>query len=118
MGLDMTSDIRQMMDALDDEQARIEKAVHKAVEEFTWSIYRIAQQRTPVDTGFLRQSARVREVDFASFKIIYLASYAIYVHDREELDHDVGQALFLESAINESRFDARQKLAVLIERYR
>ena len=64
-------------------------------------------RRTPVDTGNLKLSglgkARVA-VSVPAGTVGYTtntADYAIYVHERLGLNHPVGEAKFLEKAVNE-----------------
>jgi len=74
-----------------------------AAREIAIDIQRTAQQRTPVETGFLRQSARnqvlVATNRYANAMIYYLAKYAIYVHEHTWKKHRTGSAKFLELAI-------------------
>jgi hypothetical protein len=76
------------------------------------------KRRTPVDTGALRGTYEVTKPDFGalggdiSVEIRVggpAAEYAIHVHENLEAHHDVGQAKFMESVINESKpfFHAR-----------
>lgn len=62
-------------------------------------------RRTPKDTGALRESIYVRppRVGDTSTEIGYSAPYAVFVHERTELRHPVGQAKFLQAAINAAR---------------
>jgi len=66
--------------------------------------------RTPVDTGELRSRAFVSPVDEENGTISVAVGYegkneepkyAVYVHERTELHHRIGQAKFLESALHE-----------------
>ena len=67
-----------------------------------------AKLRTPVDTGTLRASGFVALVDKGAMpKKVELSfggaagAYAIYVHERLDVYHPVGEAKFLENAVNE-----------------
>ena len=66
---------------------------------------RDARRRTPFKTGALRRSIYVvrPRIGNATTEIGYSAPYAIFVHERTELRHSVGQAKFLEVAVNASR---------------
>ena len=63
---------------------------------------------TPIDTGNLRASgtgnATITSSDSrgASGVVFYTADYAVYVHERTELRHNVGQSKFLETAIKKN----------------
>lgn len=68
---------------------------------------------TPVDTGNLRNSAYTDPIgtdDNPGVEIGYQAAYAVYVHERTELHHEVGQAKFLETALKKS---ARRVLSII-----
>lgn len=64
-----------------------------------------SMRRTPVDTGNLRSSAAGNATitssssNGASGIVYYTANYAIYVHERTELRHNVGEAKFLQNAV-------------------
>lgn len=68
-----------------------------------------AKERTPVDTGALRASGRVTGPETKGSDIeVKLAfgnasaEYALYVHEDIDAFHNVGQAKYLESTLNES----------------
>lgn len=68
-----------------------------------------AKKRTPVDTGALRASGHVggpfRRGNTVEVKLGFggpSAPYAIFVHERLDVFHKVGQAKFLESVLLES----------------
>jgi len=57
---------------------------------------------TPIETGNLRGSwySEVKaQGDNIGVEVGFGASYAVYVHERTELHHPVGQAKFLEEAL-------------------
>lgn len=64
-----------------------------------------SMRRTPVDTGNLRSSAagnaRITSSGpkGASGVVYYTANYAVFVHERTELKHNVGEAKFLHNAM-------------------
>lgn len=61
-----------------------------------------AKERTPVDTGTLKRSGLVFQhatPGRLSAGLSYGTEYAVYVHERTELRHRVGEAKFLERAI-------------------
>lgn len=63
-----------------------------------------AVRRTPLETGALRASSFVRVADRNAVEIVFGgpgAPYAIYVHENLNARHPVGQAKFLESAVQE-----------------
>lgn len=60
-----------------------------------------AQAKVPVDTGFLKSTGKVVQVE-DGFEVRYDADYAIYVHENLEAQHPRGgQAKFLEDAFYE-----------------
>ena len=64
------------------------------------AILDLAQTKVPVDTGFLKSTGRVEEVD-SGYKVVYDAPYASYVESIDYYKHETGQAHFLEDAYNE-----------------
>jgi hypothetical protein len=77
-----------------------------------------SQRLCPVDTGRLRKSARIgqngkgmRTEVFVS----YNTEYAVYVHERLDVFHRVGQAKFLETVLKNQK---REILGVVIESLR
>lgn len=71
-----------------------------------------AQALTPKDRGHLRASAEV-SVDPAALEaaISYNVPYAVFVHERLELNHPVGEAKFLEKALIAKAEDMQAILA-------
>lgn len=73
----------------------------KALNEYIAKlILKISKQYVPVDTGKLKKSAIMEQVNNKSFKITYGSGldYAPYVHERMDLIHPNGRAKFLEDA--------------------
>lgn len=65
-----------------------------------------AAQRTPVDTGYLRNSRFIAWTDRVSatlFELGYGAVYAARQHYETSWNHRVGEALFLQRAIDKYR---------------
>jgi hypothetical protein len=85
-------------------------------DEFSSALYqeallveKVSRERTPVLTGALRASHETsepfREEDTLSCEISVggpAAPYAVWVHEKVEIHHKVGQAKFLESAVLEA----------------
>lgn len=91
------------------------KEIARAVYEFAeGEVLPVAKERTPVDYGTLRDSGVVSQpkikgvnqhVDNISVEIGFggaAAHYAIYVHEDLDAKHEVGQAKFLSSAMDEA----------------
>lgn len=78
-------------------------------------IIRVAVPKVPVDTGRLRGAWVVDAPKMQSGRIFVVigfgTEYAIYVHERTDLSHAVGEAKFLESAIKEEAAGFAEKLA-------
>jgi hypothetical protein len=77
-------------------------------------IERLSRSLTPVEFGALRGSHETsRPVDGAVTISVGgpAAPYAVYVHENLEARHPVGQAKFLEGALNASRDDFFQGMA-------
>lgn len=62
-----------------------------------------SKEHTPVEFGVLKGSGHVFQHATPArmeAKLAYGTEYAIYVHERTELRHEVGEAKFLENALN------------------
>ena len=62
-------------------------------------------QRTPKDVGILRDSAYTQPIE-GGVQVGYTADYAPYVHENLEARHPVGEAKFLERAMNDKEAEA------------
>ena len=77
----------------------------KGIEKAMGIIYDDSQPRVPVDTGALKRSGAIQEVD-NGMKIKYHSenpkngyNYAVIQHENTSFKHRVGQAKYLEDAI-------------------
>jgi hypothetical protein len=71
-------------------------------------------RRIPVDTGRLRASHYVAPPTGSRNPVVQVGvgtKYAIPVHERTEVHHEVGQAKYLESVLNERRSGYARRLA-------
>lgn len=98
--------------------ARVPERVGQALYEEAGGISTVSQTRTPVDTGALRASHRVSQPETNGTEISVeisvggaAADYAVYVHERLDTHHDVGQAKFLESALVEAEPQVAARIA-------
>lgn len=69
-------------------------------------LQREAQLRVPVDTGNLKASAETRlkrAGKKSSATVIFTANYALFVHERLDIAHQVGEAKYLENAYEENK---------------
>lgn len=85
-----------------------------------------AKRRTPVDVtppllhpGLLRSTGRVHEPERHGRKISVTLSfgtdYAVYVHENLDAHHEVGQAKFLQSTLEESQPHMGARIAARID---
>lgn len=83
--------------------ARKQKAFQRGCLKAARMVQRESQKIVPVDTGALKNSAFTRQVGKGSLSetyVGYTAAYAIYVHERTDLQHKPGKtAKFLERPI-------------------
>lgn len=81
-------------------------ALGAALYQEALELHRDSVNRTPVDTGRLRQSAYAAppspntSFDDMVAEVGYGTNYAIWVHERTELNHRVGEAKFLQNALD------------------
>jgi hypothetical protein len=88
-------------------------AIGRALYEFAHDrVLTKAKELTPVDYGTLRDSGIVDDPTITATKISVeigfgggAAHYAIYVHEDLEAQHEVGQAKFLSTAMDEASGD-------------
>lgn len=73
-----------------------------------------SMKKTPVEFGNLKASHYIVEAETKSGPVAEVgltAEYAAPVHEVLEATHEVGEAKFLENAINENRFDILRVIA-------
>ncbi|OHD24750.1 MAG: hypothetical protein A2Y38_06020 [Spirochaetes bacterium GWB1_59_5] len=73
-----------------------------------------SKAHTPVDTGRLRASGHVSQMATASSlraELSYGTDYAKFVHEHLRTRHKVGEAKFLENAVNRTAGDMAARLA-------
>lgn len=64
-----------------------------------------SKELTPWETGHLAGGTYTEPIgtsDAPGIEIGYIADYAVFVHERTELHHPVGQAKFLETALKQN----------------
>lgn len=82
--------------------ARVEEAM-KLIKQSAMVIKGDSQTMCPVDTGTLKNSAVVEQVDEKTYRVGYggaAAAYALKQHENLQYHHTVGQAKFLEIAFD------------------
>lgn len=102
--------LQRVLSNLDKEARKIEKLTMAGLMEAGLRVQAVAQQRTPVDTGNLKNSAYTRKQGELGVTVGFSAAYAIFVHEDVEARHTTGQAKFLESALRDNREAIRQIL--------
>ena len=117
------------MKGLNEMLSTLRKIAEKFPDKVAEAIYQEAQiemteskRRVPVDTGVLRASGRVAELERKGRHISVTLSYggaaeayAIVQHERLDYFHKHGQAKFLESVLNESRPHMAARIAKRID---
>lgn len=90
---------------LQNQIADIPNKTMKGIEKAMGIIYDASQPLVPVDTGALKRSGKIEEVD-KGLKIKYHSenpkngyNYAVIQHENTSFNHRVGQAKYLEDAI-------------------
>lgn len=92
------------------------EALRQAMRQELEAVLGLAKKKAPVDSGRLRASGYVTEPEIKNDVVLngevgFSAEYAVYVHERTELRHVVGEAKFLEKAINERSKGYAERLA-------
>ena len=101
---------------------RVLEAASKALYEEATRIMAASQPLVPVDTGMLRSTGRVETENTPGADAVVtlsyggngLAPYAIYVHERLDLNHPVGSAKFLQIPFFEATSGMAERLAASI----
>jgi len=102
MGIDgLRTDLAAFEQAIGGYREDIVAAAEKAVAEVTKTmIFPQAIEWTPVESGDLQRTAYVVRLGPLKYQIVYPMDYAVYVHERTELDHDGNtRAKFLQQAM-------------------
>jgi len=105
-------------------EAEIEEAVEavdEAAEREAFRTMSLAKKITPVSPGGgrLRDSAEVKQIGLADYSIVYPVWYAIYVHERTELNHPrppQARAKFLERALRVASWEFEDNVADHIDK--
>jgi hypothetical protein len=111
--------LQKILRNLDKAQDDVKHAVAAGVYQMGFSILGKAQKLTPVDVGRLRASAYAsppKSIDKPEVEIGFGTDYALAVHERVEVFHEVGQPLFLKRAVDEARPRYTRSLATKARR--
>jgi len=105
------------LDTLQSQINDIPNKTMKGIEKAMGIIYDASQPLVPVDTGALKRSGVVEQVD-KGYKIKYHSenpnngyNYAVIQHENTSFKHRVGQAKYLEDAIK-SNMDKIEKAII------
>lgn len=74
-----------------------------------------AASRCPVDSGELRASVYVAPKSGGGVEVGFKAPHAVQVHERTDVDHDDGEAKFLEKATNAAASTLAANVAATIK---
>lgn len=103
----MSLDVRGSFDLGKIRRAPRQAAQAGGIAEAMEHIRGIAAPRTPVETGHLVGSAEIGvDVDKMEGSLLYPGPYARYQEKTLDLKHETGQALFLESSLNDGAKEA------------
>lgn len=96
-----------------------------AMVEEAMKIKEVSQSRTPVDRGWLRDDQAVLKPEIHGNEVTVrigvggrAEKYCVYVHEMTWLYHKIGQAKFLESAVNDAAPGYGKRIAERIDFYK
>ena len=96
------------------------EATAAALYQEGFGVMRVSQRKVPVDTGRLRATGYVAPPQEGRggvyVELGYGTTYGIYVHERTELKHKVGEAKFLQKALQERSSGYFRRLAAKVKR--
>lgn len=98
--MSISLDATELRDRLKRLEQSFPEALEEAVAQEMVGVYREMMPRIPKDTGALRESAYVERSADGNVEVGVAQSYGIFVHERTELHHPIGEAKFLENAWN------------------
>jgi len=121
----MAAQVKTMADL----QAMLARLGPRALKEGGRALYQEAliiqaasMRRTPVDTGALRASHETKPPETKAGEVQVrivvggpAAPYALFVHERLDVHHPVGEAKFLEKSVLEAAADLPARLAKRID---
>jgi hypothetical protein len=119
---DATFDLSQVTQRLAQLPDKAYEAVAKALYEEAIAIMAKSQPLCPVDTGLLRSTGTVETENSPGPEAVVTLSYggkgqapyAVYVHERTDLHHPVGQHHFLSAPFYEATAGMTERLAQTI----
>ncbi|MGB7157118.1 MAG: hypothetical protein WBD40_03565 [Tepidisphaeraceae bacterium] len=101
-----STDISSFLKGLGEARARGIAAARRSVSRFAQHVIGDAQELAPVDTGALKASGTALPAEAKgteiSAQIGFNTNYAAAVHERLDVNHDQGEAKFLETAMRKN----------------
>lgn len=103
---------------------RVRRVTSEVMDELANDIMVEAQRQTPVDTGQLRDSARIhgatpfrRIISFEAIDPVSGYSYGPIQHENLEFKHEIGNAKFLENSVNSNLVKLSERFKVIVEEW-
>lgn len=100
--MSLVTGFKQIMANLEKERRRIDRVTKRALREKGEQIGSDSDALAPVSSGKLVNSRKITATE-DSVTIEYTAPYALEVHERTDVHHAVGEAKFLEKAVDKHR---------------
>ena len=106
--------LKGVLDGIDKASKRYRDAARAAIYQKGLQIDGDAARMTPVNVGILRASHYVAPPTRGGIvEVGFGTDYAVPVHERTEVSHPVGEAKFLEKAVNKHRGSFEKDVAAL-----
>ncbi|WP_282946958.1 HK97 gp10 family phage protein [Cellulomonas endometrii] len=83
----------------------LEKAAREALRDTAKDVLKVAKRKAPKEFGTLQRSGRVL-VDDVTVRVVFRDPIAWLQHERLDYEHDVGEAKYLERAVDEVGVEA------------
>lgn len=100
---------------MDFDLARIRAAAQRGLDDAAEIVKQESIQRTPKETGALRNDCSTASGDLESV-VYYSLPYAVRQHEEVGYRHDHGQAKYLENAVRATRETVGQVIAQAVRR--
>lgn len=94
--------IKVIKQQMKEHQRATNAAITRGIAKVALYVQRESQKLAPVDTGNMRAGASMRletSTKGASARVVYVAAYAIFVHENLGSHHEVGENKFLTKAV-------------------
>lgn len=97
--------IKEIKKAMQEHREQTAESIRRGLMKVGLFVQRESQLRTPVDTSNLRNGADTRfkkTTKGASVRVVYVAAYAVFVHENMHARHPIGRAKFLATAVTDN----------------